>query len=218
MKVRRLNLTLLASLLATVAAVCLVASVIHFLSGKGVPPERAISELRLTTDALLEPQLRSRTRDDDDRALELLTIACTSERTALRNAARQVLSEKLDRWSLLPPAEAARRAALLARHLREHANHIPDDLQPFATDVVTRLLLIPSESPSDSSTAANTDPLVDDCVAALRRLGGRDRTSVTSDPVASKPLTPPPADFDSPNRLETDSDSTRTAGKVPARK
>ena len=40
------------------------------------------------------------------------------------------------------PAEAARRAALLARHLREHANHIPDDLQPFATDVVTRLLRI----------------------------------------------------------------------------
>ncbi|MFO0901683.1 MAG: hypothetical protein U0939_01715 [Pirellulales bacterium] len=196
MNARRLNFALLASLLAAVAASLLVAAAFHFGDWGRPAPSQALLELRLAPDASLAPRLQRWSEREDAPAWELLVRALAHERLALRDAARDVLSARLDRWSLLPVAESSRRAGDLARELRLQAGQLPADVRPFAADVVARLLMTPGDS------------LVDDCVAALRLLGPDPRREVT------RPL----VDSTSPSRSGNDSDSIRTAGQDRARK
>ena len=119
MNARRLNFALLASFLATVFAVSLVGAVFHFVNGGRPTPDQALAELRLAADTSLADRLRRLTEQGDAPAVELLVRALAHERAALRRAAREVIGERLDRWSLLSRPEASQRAALAATPRKE---------------------------------------------------------------------------------------------------
>jgi hypothetical protein len=123
--------------------------------------ERIERELDELPPADVNTRLRQLAAFGED-GIPSLARAMRHPRREVAEGARGVLSEELDRWQLIAPAEASRRLATLARELARDIEQAPPEFRAGASDLATRILLWPVDA-----RAVDQAQLVADCEQVL---------------------------------------------------
>ena len=113
-------------------------------------------------DGEVDAQLR-RIAELGEAGLPVLAAALGSQREAIRNSARGLLIEAVDRWELLSPAEAATKLSILAQALAKSSGQFDAANKRLAADMALRILNWPHDGSDDMGRAA----LMADCEAVL---------------------------------------------------
>jgi hypothetical protein len=129
----------------------------------------------------------------DGAGLSVVVEALGSERASVATSAAVALDQQLDRWRELPPADASRRLANLARGLANRVDRWPAGARSAASDLALRILDWPLDARAVSRRA-----VIADCEHVLR-VQGADAQLVAS--ASPGPLSRP--------------DTTRAAGRSP---
>jgi hypothetical protein len=131
---------------ATASAVGSLAVVWHLRQ-----PEQLVGPLRQELATLPDNEVETPLRrfaELGDPGLKALAESLASERAAVRQGARRVLLEEVDRWTLLSDDAVAPRLESLARGLAEAAPRMDTENRRLAADFALRLVLWPREADS----------------------------------------------------------------------
>jgi hypothetical protein len=136
------------------------------------------------------PALVNRIAELGDKSVAILVFGLASPREGVRREARLALDDKLNLWARLPREQASGKLRILAAALAEHSAEFEPTSQLFAADLVTRILLWPTDG-----NVVERAQLVADCEQTLRarkpgadQIAGRwrrDRDAVRSALVAA---------------------------------
>lgn len=148
-----------------------------------------------------------------EHGLPSLVRAMQHPRREVSAGARAVLSEELDRWQLLPPRDAARRLARLARELASAPQPTTPEFHAYASDLATRILLWPVDA-----RTIDQGELIANCERVLLAAApARQREPLSSAQAASATFVPrwPSADNTDPPLSPLDQALALPGGDLP---
>ncbi len=109
------------------------------------------------------PALVKQISASGDGGICVLAAGLGSPRETVRREVRLALDDELNRWARLPRAQASAKLGALVAALADEAEHFEPTSRLFAADMVTRILLWPTDE-----TVIERSQIVADCERVLR--------------------------------------------------
>ena len=163
---RQFNRLLVVTLGGLIALAVGASLVVRWARGPEFDASDATLAIKLAPDEQLPALLPTLVSLEERPQVDFLAGLLRDERPAVRQAARETLAARFERWSTLPPTKSQDLVAALAKKIAAIAVKLPEDSRPFAAELTTRIMLWPVELDTRLD-----EQIVADCQKALRDIG-----------------------------------------------